>query len=288
MKRKHRECRGPGQRFEELEPRCLLSAAPRITEILAHSDDWSMAFTDELRETGQGEGGVRLGAAAGAADLLPWQNVNQLTIKFDKEVFVTPADLVLRGAVHEQPLPLSAGGFVYNSATFAATWTFATRLPADKFVITVGDNIQDAEGNALDGEGNIGAAFPTGDGTAGGSLVFRFDVLPGDLNRSGRVDLRDGVLLRAAFNARLGDANDTASYDIDGSGVVDTADDMVIRDMLFRTLPAAEPDPSAPLAFHVRSHTPLPWPGIAPVEINVDQNGYQQELRRVLISLDGP
>jgi hypothetical protein len=54
------------------------------------------------------------------------------------------------------------------------TLTFAKPLPDDRYTITVSDTIADNAGNALDGE--FGPAFPTGNGTPGGTFVRQFTI----------------------------------------------------------------------------------------------------------------
>ena len=59
--------------------------------------------------------------------------------------------------------------------------TFAQPLPDDRFTLTISDELRDPAGNRLDGETNAREpqdppAFPSGDGTPGGSFVARFTV----------------------------------------------------------------------------------------------------------------
>lgn len=77
-------------------------------------------------------------------------------------------------------IPISSVNFSDNTTaggtgTSVATLHFATPLPDDFYTLTISDQILDDPGNALDGDSN-GSAFPTGNGTPGGSFSGSFVV----------------------------------------------------------------------------------------------------------------
>jgi hypothetical protein len=111
--------------------------------------------------------------------------------------------------------------------------------------------VTDLAGNALDGE--IGAAYPSGNNSAGGDLSLRLDVLPGDADLSRAVNMLDFHAIRqAAFNSSASAAYNPRR-DLDGNGAINVLD--LHADLLRQgaTLPTGNPPgspepPSAPLA----------------------------------------
>lgn len=177
--------------------------------------------------------------------------VDQVRITFSENVQVTAGDLTVSGvnAASYGLLPGPAG-FHYDAATHTATWTLATPIANDKIAITLADSVADATGNSLDGEwsnpltqgATSASTFPSGNSVAGGSFEMRLDVLAGDVDGNGVVNLIDVALVRDAMT--LG--NDRA--DANRDGVVTVADLKFVADQMFRysTLPAGEPATSAP------------------------------------------
>jgi hypothetical protein len=109
--------------------------------------------------------------------------VNRLTLTFAADVDVYPASLALIGGAE------AVGGFAYDPATHAATWTLAAPLAAGQYALA-----QD------------------------GRVVWKFAVLPGDYTHDGRVSGDDLKRIRAAY----GTADPSA--DVNGDGVVDDRD----------------------------------------------------------------
>jgi hypothetical protein len=103
--------------------------------------------------------------------------------------FVYPAvnQALATSAGNYQLVGESTGPVTINSVTFAdssaagtpgmsvATLHFARPLADDRYTLTVNSNLTDDAGNALDGEFN-GRAFPSGDGSPGGSFFASFTV----------------------------------------------------------------------------------------------------------------
>jgi Ca2+-binding RTX toxin-like protein len=75
------------------------------------------------------------------------------------------------------PSPGKAG----EPASGTITLRFANPLPDDRYTLTLDDQLRDPAGNQLDGESNaaqplMAPAFPSGDGTPGGSFLARFNI----------------------------------------------------------------------------------------------------------------
>jgi hypothetical protein len=244
-----------------LEPHRLalvdpVDPAPRVTKVFVSGGSWSATFLDRLQQTGAGE--TAFGYAISAADQLnelPWTNITQISVRFSEHVNAVWNDLVVNGVnVATYGGSVAASPFSYDPATFTATWRLGQSIPADKVLLDldgdVGTGVTDAGGNALDGEWPIAPptapAFPSGDGNPGGDFRFRFNVLPGDGNRSGATTSSDLIAVRNRQNTTTsspGAAPNTydVMFDVNGSGSITSSDLIAVRNLQNAQLPAGEP-----------------------------------------------
>jgi hypothetical protein len=232
---------------------------PRVAAVFADSTVWINAFRQHLQNAGLGTAalGLRVPGAADQLLALPFNNVNRIRVQFSKHVTVDAADLAVRGvAVPTYAFAAGAAGFGYDPATFTATWTLAANVGRDKLRLDLnGDTtpagpVADAAGNRLDGEWADGAdAFPRGNGTAGGDFRFRLNVLPGDANGSGAVDVTDLGALATNFNQN---PRSPRQGDFNGDAAVDVADLGILATNFNRGLPAGNPAVAL---------SPARWPG---------------------------
>jgi hypothetical protein len=166
---------------------------------------------------------------------------------------VQAADLAIRG-VNTANYPIT--GFSYFVNTNTATWTFTNpAATADKLILDL--NADGAGGAAsdyglkLDGEWANGAdAFPSGNGTQGGDLRFRLNVLAADATRDARVNSLDLAYVKQRLNTASTDTGRTlytAFADITGDGRINSLDLSSVRQRLNRQLPAGEPTATAAL-----------------------------------------
>jgi VCBS repeat-containing protein len=236
--------------------------APNITSILVRSSEWSNPFVNSIHPQGLGH---VVPAGAGQLTDLPWTNVDQIVVRFNEHVSVQQADLLVHG-VNNATYAIS--GFSYNPATFTATWTLEDPLPADKVRIQLAaggaDPIRNAAGVRLDGDWSDGtSAYPSGNGKSGGDFQFRFDVLPGNVDQIGPVNIFDTIKTRNRQFTTVGDANYSALYDVNGSGDINIFDTVQVRNHQFTSLPEGEPAggpaPAPPLA-SLPEHTLAPAP----------------------------
>ena len=218
---------------------------PVVTRVLVRSSDWSSQFLDSL-------GGVGYAIPDGPNQVLPlpWVNLNTLIVEFSENVIVTQDDLALVG-VNVEDYAFSA--FSYDAVTHRATWTITQNLELDKLLIDLDGNsvgaVTDAAGNRLDGDWTNptwnpplaplgGDAWPSGDGTPGGDFHFRFNVLPGDANQSGAVNVDDLALLLNNYDKT---GKIWSDGDFTGDGVVDVADLATLLNNYDKGLPSSEP-----------------------------------------------
>ena len=115
--------------------------------------------------------------------------------------------------------------FNYDADRWVATWDYDRPLSLNKYLVALGGSVVDAEANALDGEWTTGVSrFGSGDGTAGGQFAFRFNVVPGDVDGSGRVTLDEAGLVRSKNGKLVTSLGYFYRIDLDGSGGITSAE----------------------------------------------------------------
>src|SRR5262249_22991652 len=157
------------------------------------------AFLTNLQTQNIGDStfGYRLFDASNQAAIVPWFNIDRLSVRFTKNVNVAADDLQLFGA-NTASYTLPAAGFSYDPATFTATWSITGGIDQDKLRIVVDGSPTGVTavvgGKQLDGEWNDDASvYPSGDGSPGGNFSFRFNTQPGDAMGDGFVNVTDCV-----------------------------------------------------------------------------------------------
>jgi hypothetical protein len=219
--------------------------APQVTGVFVAGNTWTANFFNHLQSASLGD------ATAGYAidpanqlDELPWTNLNKLSVRFSRNVNVAQGNLAVSGV---NVGGYGVGTFTYDAGTFTATWTLDTAgVGPDKLLLNLSGVTDAATGAALDGEwpGTGPSAFPSGNGTAGGTFRFRLNVLPGDANRSGGAVIgSDVTLVRNAQNATPGAAGSlyTIFKDVNGSATIVGSDVTLVRNRQGLSLPAGEP-----------------------------------------------
>ena len=140
---------------------------PKVTAVYVSGTAWTAAFRNYLQATGQGDAtfGFLLPAGPAQLDELPWAGVDRLSVRFDKQVLVLDADLVVRG---ERVGAYGISDFDYDEVTHTATWLLASPVRNDKLLLDLDggpDGVVDENRVALDGDwAGITDAFPSGDG----------------------------------------------------------------------------------------------------------------------------
>jgi hypothetical protein len=208
----------------------LATVVTHVSAVYVSGSQWTPAFKTALSQQGLGSAQYGFDVTAAPTAPLPWANVNQVSIAFDGDVTVDAGDLVVTGTRGALP----AGGFNYDAATRTATWSFAAPLAADRVLLTVPAATADP---ALDGDA---------DGAPGGDFTRRFNVLPGDVTRSGAVLADDFSQVKQKFfstpaNPGTGLAAYTVFHDVNGSGSILADDFSEVKKRFFNTLPAGAP-----------------------------------------------
>jgi hypothetical protein len=183
--------------------------SPLVIDVFAGSTQWDPRFVNHLEAEGM------VSVATDPMAVLPLVGADQIKVKFSEDVLVGFGDLTMTG---QNQGPYSFIDFAYDAGTSTATWTLAAPIDADNIKLTLrttNGSVTDDAGNALDGDAN---------GSAGGSFSTQFDVLPGDVDRDGRVDGADLALARIHLDSDLGAPDYSLEFDIDGSGRIDSTD----------------------------------------------------------------
>ena len=225
------------------------ASAPRVTNVYVSGSAWNANFKEYL--AAQGLGSAQYGFEVPAATqltVLPWTNLDRVSITFNQNVTVEQADLAVRGVTVPN---YTITGFDYQPSTKTATWTLGQPLRNDKILLDLdadAGGVSSPQGGALDGEwNNTGDTFPSGNGTAGGDFRFRFNALPGDVTRNGSVVAEDFSDVKARFfrtTAQPGPAGPgqyNVFRDVDGSGAILAQDFSLVKARFFNSLPAGEP-----------------------------------------------
>ena len=256
-----------------LEPRRLLSAggvsddvsaqdAPpgTLTNVYVSGAAWSQPFKQYLKDNYLGSSpeygwGIHGGGTPHRDHVLPWINLNRVSVMFTTVVRAEPDDLRIRGVNADyQPTSVSVDA-APDGATSVATWTLSRPLAADKFIVEV-------EGDAGGVTHNpTGLLDLDGDGVLGGDFTLRLNVLPGDVLPDGVVFPTEPVVIRTLLDRSINKPGAApwryASWDdVDGSGRIDVRDLVAVRSRVYTYLPRTEPAASAPTVVASLSRNP--------------------------------
>jgi hypothetical protein len=194
--------------------------SPYVNDVNLSSSKWTSDFVSNLTSTHMGTAGY----AASANETLPWQNLDQVQIRFNEAVTVGPADLRLYGvAVSDYRTQVGVKAFRYDPLTFTATWTLNAPIGADQVRVELSDSVRDVFGRAIGGSG----------------YSMLFNVLPGDFSRGQSAhDPRE--LIANGFSA-IGASNYSPFYDLDGNGKINVLDAILARNSALTLLPTGTP-----------------------------------------------
>jgi subtilisin family serine protease len=225
-----------GLAFESPVTITVLNRATFVVDVFARGTAWSSAFLNHLVSGGQADAafptlGYRLSNGANQLRTLPWTNVNQISVRFSESITVGASDLAVAGSINASALP-AVSGFVWNAATNTATWTFASTLKANKYLLYLGAAVKDAAGDALDGEWTTGASRKSGDGSGGGDFNFRFNVNPGDVDANQAVALVEVTAMRANVGKKPSSPGYNFRQDLDGNGTITLAEVVSARPLV--------------------------------------------------------
>jgi hypothetical protein len=216
-------------------PTVVESDPPAATAVQVRGSTWSPAFLAAVQAAGLGTGGVDV-PLGGTSTLIPWSNVDQVSVRFDEDVAVDSGDLIV-GGVNVPAYNIAA--FDYDYRTFTATWTLAQPLASDRISLNF-TSADDLAGNDL---------------TGSGAATLRS--LPADTDRDGDVDNVDFQSNRALQFIGIGSPGYSVFHDTDGNGAINVLDWQNILISRGTSIPAPAPSsaPGAVLAGVFSSRT---------------------------------
>ena len=184
-----------------------------------------------------------------ASSSLTWSNIDTISLQFNQPISQPAAaalKLVLGDSQGDQTITPSSAPTLLAGGTIAQ-WTVPA-LANGKYVISCpSSGISDAAGTTvLDGDWTTGTstfAQGSGDGTAGGTFNFFFNVLVADVNGSGVVNNTDTTSVRNQLFAAVSASN--FRNDFNGSNSINNTDVTALRNKLFSALTAFS-SPTAP------------------------------------------
>ncbi|MFG0288949.1 MAG: lamin tail domain-containing protein, partial [Rhodopirellula sp. JB044] len=227
------------------------STPPTITDVKVASSGWTSSFLGFV-DPGESVGYSLIGG--NQMRNLTWTGLDTIVVEFSEDVQqaggadIDLSNLTLAGlnvADYESSLGLATS---YSNGGGTGPYQLTITLPsgtfaADKLLLTIDDAVQDAAGNALDGEWIDSISNASGDSNPGGEFAFRMDILPGDTNDDDFL-LNDDVLrvINAQFTFAGGVAYDPF-MDINGDGFSLNEDINSVIGVQFSFLPFGDPAP---------------------------------------------
>jgi hypothetical protein len=141
---------------------------------------------------------------------LPFVDITAFDVIFNDNVVVSKNDLSLTSLVNSG-VSYNFSGFSYNSTTHDGTWTLPTAVGIDTLMMVL-DGTKSSSGT--DG-------VHVNPGIYLGNDSLKFNLLPGDVNGDGEVNVEDAITVR---NEIVGLAAMTVWADVEGDGTVDLND----------------------------------------------------------------
>jgi hypothetical protein len=214
---------------------------PRVIDVSISGNDWTVPFTQYLTTGNMGTFSFSIPNGTDQLSTLSWGTIDQLRMRFSEDVVVSAGDLRLYG-VNTLDYSSLISSFTYQPSSHTAVWTFSQPIGTDKILVSLDDAVSDRTGNLLDGEWQgTTDAMPSGNGVEGGDFTYRMNVLPGDLDRNGAVNLFDLSYVQSHLGTTAHTLGYDAFADFDGSGTTTIVDRTAVLSHLFQSLPTGEP-----------------------------------------------
>jgi hypothetical protein len=256
--------------------------APMVSGVFLNSSGWTQAFRNNLQAQGLGDSTLGYSVPTGGQmTSIPWPNLDRVSVRFTSNVNVAAGSLTIFGTYNADyavnPTVLS-----YDPTTFTATWALPGPIVADGLrLILSSAGVSNVGANArLDGDWLDGTAvFPSGNGASGSDFSFRFNVVPGDVNRNGISNSADLLLVRQTIGGTQ------VTSDLNGDGTVTETDFDLGRSLIGKGLLVIPPGGRAGTGWVPSSGTPTPPnpPGVrgtnvtaaveAFLQVDVDRDG---------------
>ncbi len=231
-----------------------VSAPVTVAGVYVSGSTWGSTFKSYLASHSLGSATYGYALQTGASQLttLPWTNINQIDVQFSGPVSgVAQGSLELVGGANGTAPTVT--GFT-NLGNNAYQWTLSGPLTNNRYVIGVassgssfGPAVVDSNGAGISGTFTTSSSsFPSGNGLAGSTFDFFFNVLPGDVDRNAddnATDVNDVRPLASGTPTTSGSYN--PYYDVLGAGNINATTLNTIRPLSGRLASGSPTAPSA-------------------------------------------
>ncbi|HEX4144747.1 MAG TPA: hypothetical protein VHY91_14675 [Pirellulales bacterium] len=181
--------------------------------------------------------GYALQTGSAQTTTLPWANINTISVSFSGPVNdIGLGSLKLVGGTGGGSLAApSVTGFT-SDGNDTYSWSLSGNLGNNKYIFAIATTgssfgtpgstqITDANGAGISGTFTTSSStFPSGNGLAGSTFDFAFNVLPGDGNQSANVNAVDGAGAKALNNDHETSAGYNPYYDYKGAGIINASE----------------------------------------------------------------
>ena len=167
---------------------------------------------------------------------LPWANINTISVSFSGPVSdIGLGSLKLVGGTGGGAVAApSVTGFTSDGSN-TYSWTLSGRLGNNKYIFAIATTgssfgtpaalVDDANGAGISGTfATSSSSFPSGNGLAGSTFDFAFNVLPGDGNQNALVNSLDSAGAETLNNDHETSAGYSPYYDYLGAGIINSTD----------------------------------------------------------------
>ena len=204
--------------------------------------------------------GYALRTGASQTTTLPFSNINTISVSFSGSVSnIGLGSLKLVGGTGGGAAAApSATGFTSDGSN-TYTWSLSGNLGNNKYIFAIatigttsfgtsGTKVTDANGAGISGTFTTGSSsFPSGNGLAGSTFDFSFNVLPGDGNQNATVNSLDSAGAKALNNDHETTAGYSPYFDYLGAGIINS-NDPAISTAAVNTKQSGITGPTAPSA----------------------------------------
>lgn len=195
------------------EPKSL-SPLPQVTDVFVRSSSWAqpsattLTFMELMEQKGLGDDqyGYRVSGSSTPL-ILPWVKLNQIVVKYGVALAAVPTNFVIDGIRSDY---LSSAALI-DPQTVLLTLTRPLAGQAEHN----GDRF----------------TFYSGEYTT------QFNVVQGDVDRNGGVNISDTTQVRARTGRRTNSVSYSLFHDVDGNGGINSIDQMLVRGRQGRVLP---------------------------------------------------
>jgi hypothetical protein len=234
--------------------------------------------------------GYALQTAASQTTTLPWANINTISVSFSglvSDIGLGSLRLVGGTGSGSSAAPSVTGFTSDGSNTYS--WSLSGSLGNNKYVLAIATTgssfgtpgstqIVDANGAGISGTFTTGSSsFPSGNGLAGSTFDFFFNVLPGDGNQSANVNSADSAGAKVLNNDHETTAGYSPYYDFSGAGII-TSTDAALSGADVNARQSSITGPTAPSATQVAGTNDTEGPSIVPLELGVQETGSSSSL----------